>query len=110
MAFLSTQFANLYLALLAIQQQQGPGQGITFVDLNKGEPQITFFTFILVAFKFIGIAILVMAAIGALIGLFRIWVRRRFPDNPMNGIDTEPLTFLHLNQDSETPGAPAADA
>lgn len=110
MAVWNVQFVNLYLWLLSIQQQPVPDQGITFVDLNKGEPQITFFTFIIGAFKFIGVAIIVMAAVGALIGLFRIWMRRRFPDNPVNGIDTEPLTFLHLNESPETPTAPAADA
>ena len=102
--------AQLLEALLWIQSQP---QGITFVDLNKGEPQVTFFSFILVAFQFIGIALLAAGAIGALVGLFRIWVRRRFPDNRLNGIDVEPLTFLHLNEDTEVPeapGAPAAEA
>jgi hypothetical protein len=95
MTALNTELLN---ALLWLQSQP---QGITFVDLNKGEPQITFFSFILVAFKFIGIALLAAGTIGALIGLFRIWVRRRFPENRLNGIDVEPLTFLHLNENSE---------
>jgi hypothetical protein len=110
MAVWNAQFISLYVWLLSLQQQQGPGQGITFVDLNKGEPQVSFFTFIIGAFKFIGLAILFMAAVGILTGFFRIWVRRRFPDNRLNGIDVEAMTHLHLNEHSETPNAPAADA
>jgi hypothetical protein len=95
MTALNIQLVNVLLWL------QSQPQGITFVDLNKGEPQVTFFTFIIVAFKFIGLGLLVAAAIGGLVGLFRIWVRRRFPENRMNGIDVEPLTFLHLNKHPE---------
>ncbi len=107
MTILSALFVNIYVWLLWIQQQ---GQGITFVDLNKWDPQPTFFFFILVTFKFIGIALLVAAAIGAVGGLIRIWIRLRFPGNRLNGVDVEVLTFLHLNEHSEAPGAPAADA
>jgi hypothetical protein len=80
---------------------QSQPQGITFVDLNKFDPQPTFFTFILGTFKLIGIGLLAVSVIGGIIGLLRIWVRRRFPENRLNGVNVEPLTFLHLNEHSE---------
>ncbi|MGH9463478.1 MAG: hypothetical protein ACRD1X_19920 [Vicinamibacteria bacterium] len=95
MTALNTELLNVLLWL------QAQPEGITFVDLNKFEPQPTFFTFILGTFKLIGIGLLVVAVIGGVIGLLRIWVRRRFPENRLNGIDVEPLTFLHLNEHSE---------
>ena len=98
----------LFLDLLLWLQSQP--KGITFVDLNKGDPQPNFFTFILGTFKLIGIGLIVVAAVGAVLGLLRIWMRRRFPENRLNGVDAEPLTFLKLNKPSDTPGAPAADA
>ena len=107
MASWNAFWIGAYVWLLSIPQQ---GPGVTFIDLDNVDPQPTFFDFILGTFKLIGIAILVVAAIGALVGLVRIWVRRKFPENPVNGIDTEPLTFLHLNESPEAPGAPAADA
>lgn len=100
MIALNALFVNVYVWLLWIQQQ-GPGQGITFVDLNKGDPQPSFFVFILITFRFIGYALLVAAAIGAVGGLIRIWIRLRFPGNRLNGVDVEVLTFLHLNEHSE---------
>ena len=109
MTILNALFVNAYVWLLWIQQQ-GPGQGITFVDLNKSNPEPTFFAFILLTFKFIGYALLAATAVGAAVGLVRIWIRRRFPDNRLNGVDVEPMTLLHLNEDSEAPGAPGSDA
>jgi hypothetical protein len=100
MIALNVLFVNVYVWLLWIQQQ-GPGQGITFVDLNKGDPQPSFFAYILITFRFIGYAVLVAAAIGAVGGLIRIWIRLRFPGNRLNGVDVEILTFLHLNEHSE---------
>jgi hypothetical protein len=45
------------------------------------------------------VALLVTIGIGAGVGLLRIWARKRFPNNRLNGIAVEPLTLLHLSQD-----------
>jgi hypothetical protein len=80
---------------------QSQPKGVTFVDLNKFDPHPNFFTFILGTFKVIGIGLIVVTLVGGLIGLLRIWVRRTFPGNRLNGADVEPLTFLHINEHSD---------
>lgn len=95
MAVLNAQLLGI---LLWIQSQP---QGITFIDLTRGDSHLTLASVILGTFRSIGIALLVAAAIGGTVGLFRIWVCRRFPDNGLNGVDVEPFTLLHLNEHSE---------
>jgi len=84
---------------------QSKGQGITFVDLRDTETQPTLAWVILTALALIGIALLVAVGIGAGVGLLRIWIRKRFPNNRFNGRDVEPLTFLHLNDHPDHEGS-----
>jgi hypothetical protein len=77
---------------------QSQTDGVTFVELSDGEPKPTLAWVILSTFALIGIALLITIGIGAGTGLLRIWIRRRFPNNQLNGADAEPLVFLHLNE------------
>ena len=95
-----------YLFGLAVWLQSKQG-GVTFIDL-KPDPEPNIIWVILSTFAAIGIALLVTIAIGAGVGLLRIWVRKRFPNNRMNGIAVEPLTFLHLGpEQTEDDGSPS---
>lgn len=87
-----------HLLSLAVWLQQKQG-GVTFIDLKEPDPGPTLVSVILTTFTAIGIALLVTLAVAGVVGLLRIWIRKRFPNNRLNGIAVEPLTFLHLSQD-----------
>ncbi len=75
--------------------QQAP-RAVTFVDLTKEkDPSLAWL--ILSTFGFIAVLLLVTAAIGAGIGMLRIWIARRFPTNAFNGLEDEPHVRLHLS-------------
>jgi hypothetical protein len=84
---------------------QSKQEGVTFVDLTDPEPKPTLAWVILTTFALIGVALLATIGIGAAVGLVRIWMRKRFPNNRLNGIAVEPLTFLHLNDEPEHDGS-----
>lgn len=85
------------LISLVVWLQSQP-DGVTFVALADAEPKPTFAWVILTTFALIGVVLLITTGIGVGTGLFRIWIRRRFPNNQLNGPDAEPLVFLHLNE------------
>ncbi len=87
-----------YLLSLGVWLQSKPG-GVTFIDLKDPDPVPSLAWVILTTFTAIGLALLVATGVGAGVGLLRIWARNRFPNNRLNGIAAEPLTFLHLGQD-----------
>lgn len=89
-----------YLLSLGVWLQSKQG-GVTFIDLKDPDPDpaTTLARVILTTFVAIGVALLVATGVGAGAGLLRIWARKRFPNNRLNGIAVEPLTLLHLGQD-----------
>ena len=95
-----------YLLNLAIWLQSKQG-AVTFIDLKDKDPEPGLIWVILTTFAAIGVALLLTIAVGAGVGLLRIWARKRFPNNRLNGIAVEPLTFLHLGpEEPEDDGTP----
>ncbi len=87
-----------YLFNLTVWLQQKQG-GVTFIDLKDPNPDPNLAWVILTTFVAIGVALAVAIGVGAGFGLLRIWVRKRFPNNRLNGTAAEPITFLHLGQE-----------
>ena len=79
------------------------GRVLDFLLLQATQPEIRYFTlkdpdpepsiawFILNAFFFIGVVLLITFAIGVAFGSFRYWLLEKFPYNKLNGADKEDL-------------------
>ena len=64
---------------------------IEYFTLKNPDPEPSFVWFILNAFFFIAVALLVTFGIGVAFGSFRFWLLHKFPNNPLNGADKEDL-------------------
>lgn len=83
------------MALHGLLQGQEPS-GVTFINIAR-EPDPSLGWLILSTFALIAILLAVTVGIGAGVGLLRIWISRRFPNNPFNGAEVEPTIRLHLH-------------
>ena len=64
---------------------------IEYFRLTNPDPEPSFVWFILNAFFFIAVVLLVTLAIGVAFGGFRFWLLGKYPNNPLNGADEEDL-------------------
>jgi hypothetical protein len=69
--------------LFALQPAE---DGIKFFSLKDPEPERGLAWFILNAFFFVAVALLVTVALGVAFGSFRLWLLDRFPHNRFNGV------------------------
>lgn len=72
-------------ALVLLAEAQASQGGVKFFTLKDPDPDPSLAWFILNAFFFVGIAILVMVALGFAFGSFRYWLLAKFPNNRFNG-------------------------
>ena len=76
------------LALISQVQQEG----IRFFNLKNPEPTPSLAWFVLNAFFFVGVALVITIGIGIAFGSFRFWLLSKFPNNKFNGADENDLT------------------
>lgn len=74
---------------------QNVPKATTFLDLTD-PPEPSFWVWMLSTFAFIGVVLLITLGLGASVGVFRIWILKRFPRNSLNGPEDEGMTRLHL--------------
>jgi len=83
------------MLLSQILLQTAP-RAVTYVDFTK-EKDASVAWLILGTFGLIAILFVFALGIGAGVGMLRIWLARRFPHNPFNGVEDEPHIRLHLS-------------
>lgn len=71
----------LFLALVLAQQPPA----VEFFTLPDPEPPRGILFLILESFVMIGVMLAVTAVVGVGVGFVRVWLLRRWPNNPLNG-------------------------
>ena len=79
------------LAHFLLLQAEQPA--IRYFTLKDPDPVPSLAWFVLNAFFFVGVAIVVVFAIGVAFGSFRYWLLEKFPRNWFNGEEDEPFTL-----------------
>jgi hypothetical protein len=64
---------------------QPADDGIRYFSVKDPEPEQMFARFVLNAFFFIGVTLVVTLGIGIAFGSFRVWLLEKFPHNRFNG-------------------------
>ena len=83
--------------LLALQAAQPE---IKFFNLKDPNPEPSLGWFILNAFFFVGVVLVVTIAIGLAFGSFRYWLLSKFPNNRFNGAPADdPAVTFRLTDD-----------
>ncbi|HXV62663.1 MAG TPA: hypothetical protein VEK15_18330 [Vicinamibacteria bacterium] len=83
--------------LLAFQTAQPE---IKFFNLKDPNPEPSLAWFILNAFFFVGVVLLVTIAVGFAFGSFRYWLLSKFPNNRFNGAPADdPVANFRLTDD-----------
>jgi hypothetical protein len=75
--------------LLAEVQTNQPG--VKFFTLKDPDPEPGLAWYVLNAFFFVGIALLVMIGLGIAFGSFRYWLLEKFPNNRFNGVPDDDI-------------------
>ncbi len=78
--------ARVPYALALLFALQPADDGIQYFSMKDPEPERGFAWFILNAFYFIAVALLVALAIGIAFGGFRVWLLEKYPHNRFNGV------------------------
>ena len=82
---------------------QSDQPGIQFYSLKDPNPEPSLAWFVLNAFFFVGVALLVVVCLGIVFGTFRLWLLEKFPNNRFNGAEEEDVSrTFRLN---DPPGA-----
>ena len=91
--------------LLTALWAQATRPEIEYFNLKDPNPEPSFVMFILNAFFFIAVVLLVTFAIGVAFGGFRFWLLGKYPNNPLNGADKEDIaeTFRLSDDPSANP-------
>ena len=92
--------ARVPFALPILFALQPADEGIRYFSVKDPEPdpERAFARFVLNAFFFIGVALLVTLGMGILFGSFRLWLLEKYPHNRFNGIpEDDPGKTFRLN-------------
>lgn len=80
----------LWSVFFALQQENLPV--IKYYTLKDPDPEPSLAWFVLNAFFYVGIVLLVAIGIGLALGWFRFWLLEKYPKNRFNGTPEDDLT------------------
>ena len=75
-------------SFLLLQAEQ---PAIRYFTLKDPNPEHSLAWYVVNAFYFVGVALIVMVSLGILFGGFRYWLLTKFPHNKLNGTDEDDL-------------------